>query len=154
MLDFSKFPQASSSLPLILCTALSLSIRFFNFFQLLHIFSTFQFFPTSCLIPPSFLFTPSSFLHHTVTLNQVLPERKARLRDNRRMHIATIIKKHLRQNRQQWQLNDLNCFWATKRKKKCVDIETLFNTICLSTLCASLFQCSTMFDKFWSRYTS
>ena len=42
---------------------------FFNFYG---IFSTFQFFPTSCLISPSFLFTPSSFLHHTVTLYQVL----------------------------------------------------------------------------------
>ena len=35
--------------------------------------------------------------------------------------------------------NDLNCFLAMKRKKKCVDIETLFNAICLLTLCASLF---------------
>ena len=56
MLDFSKFQQASSSLPLILCTALSLSIRFFNFFLTFTHFFNFSVFSNFMLDFPELPF--------------------------------------------------------------------------------------------------
>ena len=93
MLDFSKFPQASSSLPLILCITVSLSIRFFNFFQLLHIFSTFQFFQLHAWFPRASFSLPLLFCITLSLSIRFFQNGKYRLGDNRRMHIATIIRK-------------------------------------------------------------
>ena len=90
---FLEIPQASSSLPLILCTPMSLSIRFFNFFQLLHIFSIFSFFELHAWFPWASFSLPLLFCITLSLSIRFFQNGKRRLGDNRRMHIATIIRK-------------------------------------------------------------
>ena len=126
MLDFPELPFHSLFFFAPHCHSLSGSSTFFS--------RLFNFLKP----PPSFLFAPSSSLHPLSVSIRFFQNGKHCLGDNRRMHIATL-RKTLETEQAAIATECSLLFFGHKEDEKCVDSETLFNAICLSTLCASLF---------------